>query len=225
MVEYLAGNRVRGTNAERTSVSFSGSPATETVFDSTTQSAVSTAFCHNGYAFSGTRFGTRIDSGFSGIGKYIKKIMLPLDKNNSPTGNCWYAVFDSSNVEKARTNTKDVSTLPSTTTSGNAEDTELTLESAVELEAGDIVAMVYEGGDATNYPQTYSASTSLISNTTPMKYTSNTTWDYRADRNIWFKFDSDPASAVASNVLDGSIFYETDTNKSYVLSGTTWSEL
>ena len=27
------------------------------------------------------------------------------------------------------------------------------------------------------------------------------------------------------NVQDGAVFYETDTNKSYVLSGTTWSEL
>ena len=26
-------------------------------------------------------------------------------------------------------------------------------------------------------------------------------------------------------VQDGAVFYETDTNKSYVLSGTTWSEL
>ena len=29
----------------------------------------------------------------------------------------------------------------------------------------------------------------------------------------------------APNVQDGAVFYETDTNKSYVLSGTTWSEL
>jgi hypothetical protein len=168
---------------------------TETVFDATTQSAVSTAFCYSGYAFSGTRFGTRIDAGFSGIGKYIKKIMLPLDKTGSPTGNCWYAVFDSSNVEKARTNTKDVSTLPTTSSAGNAEDTELTLESAVKLEAGDIVAFVYEGGSSGNYPQTYSASNTLIANTTPMKYPSNS-WSYRPDRNIWFKFDSDPASII-----------------------------
>jgi hypothetical protein len=224
MVTYLAGNRIRGTNAERTSVAISGTPATETVFDATTQSQVSTAFCYSGYAYSSTRFGTRIDAGFSGIGKYIKKIMLPLDKTGSPTGNCWYAVFDSSNVEKARTNTKDVSTLPSTTSSANAEDTELTLESFVKLEAGDIVAMVYESGSAGNYPQTYSASTSLISNTTPMKYGGNV-WAYRADRNIWFKFDSTPASAVVSNISDGSIFYETDTNKEYVLYNNTWTEL
>mgnify|MGYP003675825365 CR=1 FL=1 len=34
-----------------------------------------------------------------------------------------------------------------------------------------------------------------------------------------------PAAAVATKVQDGAIFYETDTNKSYVLSSDVWSEL
>ena len=39
--------------------------------------------------------------------------------------------------------------------------------------------------------------------------------------------NSGNGKAISSpiDVTDGSIFYETDTNKSYVLSGTTWSEL
>jgi hypothetical protein len=34
-----------------------------------------------------------------------------------------------------------------------------------------------------------------------------------------------PASAVSLTVQDGAIFYETDTNKSYVLNSGTWTEL
>jgi hypothetical protein len=33
------------------------------------------------------------------------------------------------------------------------------------------------------------------------------------------------ANLVNPKVIDGSIFYETDTNKSYVLSSNTWTEL
>jgi hypothetical protein len=37
--------------------------------------------------------------------------------------------------------------------------------------------------------------------------------------------DLTPAGTVATKVQDGSIFYETDTNKSYVLNDSTWTEL
>ena len=37
--------------------------------------------------------------------------------------------------------------------------------------------------------------------------------------------DATPASAEVIKVQDGAIFYETDTNKEYVLSNNTWTEL
>ena len=37
--------------------------------------------------------------------------------------------------------------------------------------------------------------------------------------------DLTPASTVATKVQDGAVFYETDTNKSYVLSSNVWTEL
>ena len=37
--------------------------------------------------------------------------------------------------------------------------------------------------------------------------------------------DVTPASAEAIKIQDGSIFYETDTNKEYVLNNNTWTEL
>ena len=43
----------------------------------------------------------------------------------------------------------------------------------------------------------------------------------------WFKFwnDTTTATSISYNIQDGSIFYETDTNKSYVLNNNTWSEV
>jgi len=53
-----------------------------------------------------------------------------------------------------------------------------------------------------------------------------TTGDYASDSNLsMLGADITPAGAVAIKVQDGAIFYETDTNKSYVLSSSVWTEL
>ena len=125
----------------------SGDKLTSKIYDATGDTPVSTAFCYSGYAFSGTRFGTRIDAGNSGIGKYIKKIAIPLIKLGLPTGNFNYAVYDSTDTLKEKTGGYDASTL-----TGSYVSIELELDDYVKIEEGDIIAFVYESGSAGNFP-------------------------------------------------------------------------
>jgi hypothetical protein len=58
-------------------------------------------------------------------------------------------------------------------------------------------------------------------------YNSNTpTGGYAVDSNLTILGDNITAAAVvATKVQDGAVYYETDTNKSYVLSSSVWTEL
>jgi len=222
MVEYLAGNRIRGTSAEKTSLTINVSPATEAIYDALSESDVSTSAIYGSGASDG-RTGVRIDAGHSGIGKYINKVIFYGNKEGSPTGTYYCKIFNSSNVEVATSSGQDISLLNGGGTNGTRANNEHTLTTFHQIASGDVIAFTYAGGDSSNHLLGYSSSNSLITNTTPVW---KNPFAYRPDRNIKQKFDSSPASAVvALNIEDGSIFYETDTNKSYVLNSGTWTEV
>ena len=52
-MEFLAGNRIRGTSAEKTSLTINVSPATETIYDALSESDVSTSVIYGSGAGDG----------------------------------------------------------------------------------------------------------------------------------------------------------------------------
>lgn len=67
---------------------------------------------------------------------------------------------------------------------------------------------------------------SLTDTITAVKFNKNTFTNYATGSNLSvLGSDLTPAGTVATKVQDGAIFYETDTNKSYVLNDSTWTEL
>ena len=219
MVEYLAGNRVSGTD-DYQGVSYT----TESAYDTTgvtygAETSVSTT---------STRRGVKIDSGSSAIGKKIKKVATKLRGVSSPTGTLNFKVYRSGTSSAISTSDDlDVSTL---TTSFVLK--ELTLDTGVTLQADDRVVMEYN--DATG-----SMAVHTLYNNSPGTIAGgfeHTSWNGSAwsdiNYDIMFDFDSDPASGVTdtiivrpTNVVDGSLYYATDTNKEYVLYNNAWTEL
>lgn len=217
MVEYLAGNRIIGTDDYQ-----SASYTTESAYDTTgvTYGAETKADTTT------PRRGVKIDSGSSAIGKKIKKVATKLRGVSSPTGNLYYKVYRSG-IAISTSEALDVSTLTSSFVLK-----ELTLDTGVTLQANDRVVMEYPSVTGSMAVHTlYNNSPNTIGG--GFKHTSwnGTAWsDITYD--IMFDFDSTPASGVTdtiivkpTNVVNGSLYYAKDTNKEYVLNNNTWTEL
>ena len=233
MVEYLAGNRVRGTNAERTSVSFSGTPATTDFFDEITGRSNASIWiikASPNYSNGEGRYvGLKIQNNTGGqalVGKAVQKIKVRISKDASASGTYRVGIMDSSGTVKGYS---DHNSSEVTSSSANYEHT---MNNIVTLAIDDVIFISFVAtGSLYLYTNDHYPYGSYYSGAyTPRSITTgDTNWvtvaGGDANRFYMMHFDFSPASAVASNVQDGSIFYETDTNKSYVLYNNTWSEL
>lgn len=90
------------------------------------------------------RIGLKVISGSSAIGLGIQKFKIVVQKEGSPTGTCFYRVFDSSDTEKGSISF-DVSTIP-----GTEGFLEKDLGSIVTIAQDDRIFIEYTGGDITN---------------------------------------------------------------------------
>ena len=212
-VTYLAGKRIRGLSTDRLD-----SYTTESAYDTTgvtygAESLVNTT---------SPRRGIKILTGSSAIGKIIRKVATELRGIDSPTGNLRFKVYRSGSAIST-SGTLDVSTLTTSFVS-----IELLLDTKVTLQADDRVVMEYTDATGTMAVHTlYNNSPNTISSGFNHTSWNGSAWsDITYD--IMFGFDSTPASYstnLLTNLQDGSIFYETDTNKEYVLYNNTWTEI
>jgi hypothetical protein len=218
-MEFLAGNRIRGLNSERVS-----SYTTETVYNQTG----GWAGALNMYSGATTRRGIRIEAGSPAIGKVVRKVKGELSATGagaSVTGNFHWSIRNNADTVVAVTPDVAASTLPEATT----EDfTEYTFDVSRTLVEGDRIQVEYSGGGASNTVNiSYNNGLPAMPSGTKQSayngsYTDTTTGT------PYFIVDSTPASYTVNalpNIEDGSIFYETDTNKSYVLYNGSWSEV
>mgnify|MGYP006168805177 FL=1 len=221
-MEFLAGNRVRGLNSERESRS---SYTTETVYTQGSGAGWTGAVPLSGAG--NTRTGIRVEAGSSAIGKVVRKVTGKLSKSNSPTGTYKWTIRNNADTIVAETPTGNSSLLA---TAASVTETEFTFDVSRTLVEGDRIQVEFSGGDASNdinlsynnglpsmpsgfkrclYGGSYSDTTTgtpyLIVDSTPASYTITTN--------------------ALPNIEDGSIFYETDTNKSYVLYNGSWTEV
>jgi len=215
-IEYLAGNRLRGLNSDRES-----NYTTETVYNQSGGWAGAVPLSGAG----NTRTGIRVESGSSAIGKVVRKIQGELSKSNSPTGTYKWTIRNNADAIVAETPTGVAGDL---TVAATETFVEFTFDVSRTLVEGDRIQLEFSGGDASN-DINLSYNNSLPSMPSGFKrcvygssYTDTTTGT------PYFKLDSTPASYTVnslSNIVDGSIFHETDTNKSYILYSGSWSEL
>jgi len=219
MVEYLAGNRIRGTD------DYQGASYT-------TESAFNTLSGYSGYgaeqavSSAQPRKGIKILSGSSAIGKKIKKVASYLRKNGSPTGTFNFKVYRSGSVISTSADLD-----PSTLTSSFVQK-ELILDTGVTLQADDRVVAEYSGSSSSMaVHMVYNNNANSIASGFNLTQWNGSAWSDSA-YDLCFGFDSTPASGVTdtiivkpTNVVDGSLYYAKDTNKEYVLYNGTWTEV
>ena len=218
-IEWLAGNRLRGLNSERTS-----SYTTETVYNQSGGWAGALPL----YSGAQTRRGIRIEAGSSAIGKVVRKVKGELSASGagaSVTGTYSWTIRNNADTIVAQSPTALASALPE---ASGESFVEFTFDVSRTLVEGDRIQVEYSGGTISNRVN-LSYNNGLPAMPTGFKnsayagsYTDTTTGT------PYLIVDSTPASYEANalpNIEDGSIFYETDNNKSYVLYNNAWTEL
>ena len=120
----------------------------------------------------GVRYGVEINSGNSGIGKYIEKLRFYVGRVGSPTGNCFAKVYDSSNVEQATSNAVDVTTIIA---SPGRQNLDMDLTTVHQLAVDDRIVLEYTNGSATNYIAVNARNLAIQANFTHIYY-DGTVW-------------------------------------------------
>ena len=231
-MEFLAGNRIIGTDAERLSEDNIGSPATEEIYDEITgRTDVSIWIIKaspNHSNGEGRYVGLQIQNNTGGqalVGKGIQKIKVRVSKSSGASGTYRVGIMNSSGTVKGFSD-QNVSGI--TTSPANYDHT---MNNVVTLAVGDVIFIKFVATGSVylhtndHYPfgNYNSAAYSPRSITT-----GDTNWvtvvGGDGNRFYMMNFDFSPASAILT-VTDGSIFYAKDTNKEYVLNNNTWTEL
>ena len=220
-IEYLAGNRLRGLNSDRAS---SSSYTTETVYNQSGGWAGAVPLSGAG----NTRTGIRVESGSSAIGKIVRKIQGELSKSNSPTGTYKWTIRNNADTIVAETPTGVSGDL---TEAATETFVEFTFDVPRTLVEGDRIQLEFSGGDASN-DVNLSYNNGLPSMPSGFKRClyNGSSYSDTTTGTPYFKLDSTPATYTVStnalpNIVDGAVFHETDTNKSYILYSGSWSEL
>tara|TARA_R100000501_G_C2534909_1_gene56220 strand:- start:46 stop:549 length:504 start_codon:yes stop_codon:yes gene_type:complete len=97
----------------------------------------------------GSRAGVQFLTGHTAIGQTLTKATQHLKKTGSPTGTMYVRIYNSSGTAQFTFGSKDVSTLTGTTTSYQFENA-----TGYTLQANDVLASSFTGGDASNYVRT-----------------------------------------------------------------------
>jgi hypothetical protein len=233
MVTYLAGNRIRGLNSERVSSPAQTTSWQNVSFDSSTEvngitssgnKAVGTGVTGNWASY--MRSNEFIDTSTGGGEFYFTNIPItnytggfeksPYNQYPSGTyqnGNYSYHITTATNNIYEKT----------TNYSGTANTGSLTQEFKIAITSGGTVtyqARANSSGSWTTDRTTTGASGKFYINT---GFQSNQA-SGAAQPTFYIKGNV-VTTNLLPNVEDGSIFYETDTNKSYVLNSGTWTEL
>jgi hypothetical protein len=176
---------------------------TDEIYDRTIDTPVSTVVAYTGYV-GGDAAGVQINTGHSGIGSYIACVSGDFLKTGSPTGNAYFKHLDSSETVKATSTAIDTSAVDT-----SYETIERCWTTPTLIEVDDYIIYEYVGGSAGNYLQSLSGSNVLEPNTLPVW---KDPFEYRADRNIMWKFDSSP-TGIGTSVLKPSSINSNFTNE------------
>ena len=219
-IKFLASKRVIGLSTDRVG-------ETEEAFSFTTTDTFSGI---NGDTQPNFR-GMSINANHSGIGKQIQKMTFYIYKYNSPTGNMYMKVYNSSGVQQA-------TSLPvlASSISSSASHVSFSLTTVHTIVAGDRIGLELTTDTGTNSIGIGVNNDSGVGNPTP---TNTSQWSYNQSgyENAWHEittetcimtFDSDPKTYPLTdleNLQSGTIFSESDTGIDYLWNGTSWLQV
>ena len=203
-VKYLAGNRLTGSNAERTALGQTTiwSQTGGTLDDTNTSSQLG--------------FGAGIKASHVGIGEAITSFTFTMKTTNTGTSiPLTFGVWRSSNTTTTPT---DVFT----GTVDNNNDltgtmTEYTFTGSSTLQVGDTIGCLW-GSSAGTIIQQRISPPDVTANTEYEKYTSTPEWSDYGDTNP----PNMTVKYLSLNIESGAIYSETDTHKYYWWDGSSW---
>jgi hypothetical protein len=234
MVEYLAGNRIRGTSAERTTT---GQTTTwqNVSFDSSTEvngitSSGNKAIGTNVTGSSWTsymRSNEFIDTATGGGEFYMTNVPQYGVGNfvggfeKSPHNENPSAVYTNSNYGFHTTWANNNMYEKSTSYNGTDVNNTSTQEWKIEITSGGNVTYSYRANSSSSW------STERTTTGASGKFYINASFagSSSVEPEFYIKGNVSTSNLIGDNLVDGSIFYETDTNKEYVLYNNTWTEV
>ena len=115
----------------------------------------------------GSRTGVQFLTGHTAIGESLTKATQHLKKTGSPTGTMYVRIYNSSGTAQFTFGSMDVSTLTGTTVSYQFENA-----TGYTLQANDVLASEFTGGDSSNYVRTTKYNASGFTNENYVDYPS-----------------------------------------------------
>ena len=276
-IEYLAGNRLRGTSSEKT---VAATATTDENFSSSTgwtKSPSNTSYWSIGsnrlnwdcrLASTGQGYNYDLTSDISGVSnldgysEWVLRFEMVVTGGTNLNNDCLTTFGISSNndftsgaggqysssraqillqcaVLDPNLNTRTLQMKAENGTSLNQQQTP-----NIAFSNNTTYYVEIKKTDATSYTVSWTSNSDYVTSTNSKNFTNltlsglkylhteswlqntQTQYESRSDGYIDnLKFYPNDGSDQPINVVDGSIFYETDTNKSYVLNGSTWTEL
>jgi len=214
VVEYLAGNRLRGTSTERTALT------TLTTTEQTTSNSDGNSSL-GGSAGANVKLGAKFNTGHDIIGKTVSSVSIKTSSYGSPSGTAYLKIYDSSlDLIATSTNGKDLTDM-----AGEAQSvyhtTTFNFEPYVTFVDGYIVS--FEGGTTSDGNEVNVQASNVGTDASNTEYGwYQTSWSWQSGRDMWLDYSY---ISAYPNIQDGSIFYEKNTNKSHVLYSGIWSKV
>ena len=211
MIEYLAGNRIIGTSAEK--------PAFCTNYNTNTSSSTYADIGSESWA--GVIYGTILESGNAHIGKKLCAVKFKLYRTNTNAQTLSFGIVSTGTtngtLDYSFTETVDATTL---TTNTAGEDVIISGETLDHvLAVGDIIA-VRSNNSSTNTKIRIKSTSDAMTNAQVARLNNAGTWYVTG---IGYMEGSFGVETIT--VQDGAVFYEKDTNKEYVLNSGVWTKL
>ena len=144
----------------------------------------------------GSRRGVEVSTGYACIGTTADSLTFKLKRTGSPTGTCKFAIWSSGNVEQVNFGTLDVTTIDDSTETDYTLDTPST---TYNIQAGDIMAVEFTGGDSSNFIACAIDNSTSAANEALADYPSNA-WRFNDDRICYYKLNYE-SPIVSSGLL------------------------